>query len=257
MLIDKCNWRCVSPWGLALTGLLSAQPLWAQSPEATAELVPADTPVEIETITFEKDARSGNAESTTQILQNLENLVHDNSQSEEIINQYDDVVSKARGFIGQVSSLKDDSFKISLPGGEELLIAPDKSTTLVKNGETVQGNEAQLSEWLEIDDWLVLIGIQNGEIFQPRRIMISSESLEPSDNFVYRGEVRSATSSKVDVEILGEEELTETFALTKSTNLVDQDNETITTRDLQPGMTVLLIGENKGAARSLQTLRLI
>ena len=73
-----------------MAGLLSAQPLWAQSPEATAELVPADTPVEIETITFEKDARSDNVESTTQILQNLENLVHDNSQSEEIINQYDE-----------------------------------------------------------------------------------------------------------------------------------------------------------------------
>lgn len=223
--------------------------------QETAEIDTATSEAQIGTITMEKDNTS--EESTTQILQNLENLVHDDSQSQEIIDQYDDVVSKARGFIGQVSSIKDDSFKISLPDGEELLITPDKSTTIVKNGETVQGDQAQLSEWLVIDDWLVLIGIQNGETFQPRRVMISGESLAPVERFVHRGVIKSATMSKVDVAIAGGDDLVESFALAKSANLVDQDNETIGYKDLKPGMEVLVIGEQKSSAKALQTLRLL
>jgi len=231
---------------LLLAGRVSAQEVPLATPEAQTEPV-------IQDITMEKDTTA--QESTTQILQNLENLVNDNSQSEEIKSQYDDVVSKARGFIGQVISIKDDSFKISLPNGADLLITPDKSTTIVKNGDSVRGNEAQMSEWLEVDDWLVMIGIQNGETFQPRRIMVSGESLAPAERFVRRGVVKTCTASKVDVQIAGQD-VVETLQLTKSTALLDQNNETISYKDIAKDSEVIIIGEQKNAAKSLQTLRL-
>ncbi len=216
----------------------------------------ADLEEDSGTITIEKKSDE-QEESATQILHNLENLVKDNDQSEEIKNQYGDVVSKARGFIGQVSSIKEDSFKVTRPDGEELLIVPDKSTMIVKNGEATPGNEVTLTEWFEVDDWLVLIGIQNGDSFGPRRILISSESLLPSENFVNRGIIKQANRTKVDVQIVGETDAVETFNYAKSTDLVNKDNETITYEDLKPGMQVLIIGEQKGTAKTLQTLRLI
>ncbi|MBQ6450075.1 hypothetical protein IJJ08_04225 [bacterium] len=248
------KWIKLLAIGSLSVSLLS--PVRAQEATDTAVL---DTDVqepEIETISFTKDT-SVSEESTSQILQNLENLVRDDNQSEEIINQYDDVISKARGFIGQVSGLKDDAFKITLIGGEELLIAPDKSTVIVKNGETTPGNQAQLSELLAVDDWLVIIGIQNGEVFQPRRIMVSGESLAPSERFVHRGQVKNSQSNKIEVQITGEDNLVESYPLAKSTQLVDQDNETITYKDVKPGLEVLVIGEQKGTAKTLQTLRLL
>ena len=250
------NKKIIHVWMLVLITLFWAWPVRAQEASDAANMMSDDSEPEIETISFTKDT-SVSEESTSQILQNLENLVRDDNQSEEIINQYDDVISKARGFIGQVSSLKDDAFKITLINGEELLIAPDKSTVIVKNGETTPGHQAQLSELLAVDDWLVIIGIQNGEVFQPRRIMVSGESLAPSERFVHRGRVKNSQSNKIEVQITGEDSLVESYQLTKSTQLVDQDNETITYKDVKAGLEVMVIGEQKGTAKTLQTLRLL
>ena len=250
------NKKTIRAWLLVTIASVLVLPVRAQEASNAANMTPDNNEPEIETISFAKDA-SVSEESTSQILQNLENLVRDDSQSEEIINQYDDVISKARGFIGQVSSLKDDAFKITLIGGEELLIAPDKSTVIVKNGETTPGHQAQLSELLAVDDWLVIIGIQNGEVFQPRRIMISGESLAPSERFVHRGQVKNSQSNKIEVQITGEDSLVESYSLAKSTQLVDRDNETITYKDVKAGLEVLVIGEQKGTAKTLQTLRLL
>ncbi|MBQ6437893.1 hypothetical protein IJJ12_00750 [bacterium] len=207
-----------------------------------------------EMLAIGKKTDDATAEKSNQILQNLENLVKDTGTSNIIRTQYDDVTTHARGFIGQVTALKEDSFKVVTPDDEEMLIAPDKSTTLVKKGDTTTGEGLTLADWISINDWLVIIGIQNGDNFQPRRIMISSDSLEPSVTFVRRGLVKTATTSKLDVSILGEQ-TTETFALTKTTNLVDADNETITTKDLPAETPVLLIGTMKADKKALQTLR--
>ncbi|MBQ6154516.1 hypothetical protein IJJ27_02220 [bacterium] len=196
-------------------------------------------------------------ENTTVILQNLENLVKDSNQSEQIKNQYDGVTSKTRGFVGQITSLKDNSFKINTLNDEELLIAPDKSTTIVKKGDTVTGDKATLTDWLAIDDWLVLIGVQNGETFQPRRLMVSSDSLAPVETFVSRGVIKNSQSNKIDVQIIGQDSLVETLNLAKTTDLVNSDNETITYKDLTPGSQVLLVGTQKDSKKSLQTLRLL
>ena len=232
-----------------LLSLLLAMATSVKAQEATESAV---------VITLEKvtDASDESEENATQILRNLENLVRDSDQSEQIKTQYDGVTSKARGFVGQVTSLKEDSFKIVTPSGEELLIAPDKSTVLVKKGEAVTGDSVKLAEWVAVDDWLVLIGIQSGETFQPRRVLVSSDSLEPSETFVARGIIKTSQKNKLDIEIVGENAV-ETFNLTKAMNLVDQDNETITTKDLSPGASVLLIGKMVKKKRDLQTVRLL
>jgi len=240
---------------MSYTSTFAQETIPLASPEASTSgdlsINNVDTPIVIEKKSV------GDEETTTAILQNLENLVKDSSQSEQIKDQYDGVSNKTRGFVAQVTSLKDDSFKITLLSGEELLIAPDKSTTIVKKGESITGDKVTLTDWIAIDDWLVLIGIQSGETFQPRRIMVSSDSLAPSTNFVARGRIKVAQTNKLDVEIIGTTATVETFNLTKTTELVNRDDETITYKDLEVGQEVLLIGEQKADAKSLQTLRLL
>ena len=167
--------------------------------------------------------RKKTAESTqtaNQILQNLEKLSKNQHQTEEIKDKYEDIGTKNRGFVAQITSLKDDSFKIRTPDDEEFFITPDKSTTIIKKGKVTTGDSYTMADWFAIDDWLVLIGTQNGEVFSPRRIIVSSESLAPQKNFVIKGVIKNVTSSKVEIMPVNGNSV-ETFKIDKQTNLLD------------------------------------
>lgn len=205
-------------------------------------------------ITIEK--KSKDEENTAQILQNLERLAQDSPQKEQIKEQYQDATLRPRGFIAQIVQLRDDTFKILTLDQKELFITPDKSTTIVKKGQSTTGENYTLTDWFAIDDWLVLIGVQNGDIFQPRRILISSESLAPVETFVYRGTVKDLRKDKVDLTFLGQAE-THSFKIDKSINLVDIHNETVALADLTPDTPIIAIGTKKSDSLQLQTLRLL
>ena len=51
--------------------------------------------------------------SASQILDNLERLAKDPTSSEQIKDQYEDVINKNRGFIAQVVSFKDGALKLN------------------------------------------------------------------------------------------------------------------------------------------------
>ena len=208
-------------------------------------------------IVLEKNAATEHDNnSATQILDNLDRLAKNTDQSEQIKEQYDGVSDKNRGFIAQVTSIKDNAFKITTPKEEELFITVDKSTTIVKKGKTTTGENIDLLDWINIDDWLVLIGVQSNDTFSARRIIVSSESLLPEETFVLRAKIKTATSKKVDAQIIGTDTI-ETLNFNKTTNLVDSLNETITYKDLQIDMEVFLIGTIENDKKNLQTLRLL
>lgn len=205
--------------------------------------------------------RKKTAESTqtaNQILQNLEKLSKNQHQTEEIKDKYEDISTKNRGFVAQITSLKDDSFKIRTPDDEEFFITPDKSTTIIKKGKVTTGDSYTMANWFAIDDWLVLIGTQNGEVFSPRRIIVSSESLAPQKNFVIKGVIKNVTSSKVEIMPINGNSV-ETFKIDKQTNLLDHHQETITSKDLQLEQKVLLVGtqESDNSQKQLLTLRVL
>jgi hypothetical protein len=195
--------------------------------------------------------------SASQILDNLERLAKDPTSSEEIKDQYEDVINKNRGFIAQVVSFKDGALKLNTLDQEEIFITPDKSTTIIKKGQSVTGENLDLSQWFNIDDWLVLIGVQNNEVFSPRRIIVSSESLEPEEQFVLRGQIKAFTSKKADVQIIGSDNTVETFVLEKTISLTNKDNATLTYKDLSLDASVMLVGTITNDKKSLQTLRLL
>jgi hypothetical protein len=208
------------------------------------------------TLTIEKKVAT-EIEVTNVVLDNLERLARNQERVQEVNTKYDGVTNKTRGFIAQVTYVKDDSLEIVTLSDEKHFIVPDKSTAIVKKGQPIAGGEYVLTETFAVDDWLVVIGIQSGTNFSPRRILISSESLAPKKHFVLRGSIKSATSSKLDILLSGTDTI-ESFTINKSSNLVNPDNETVAVKDLTPDANVLVIGsEKEGGSRLLETLRLL
>ena len=222
------------------------------------ETSPAATASATEMVIEKKVALNDHDQASAgQILDNLERLAKDPTSSEQIKDQYEDVTNKNRGFIARVTSFKDGALKLSTLTEEEIFITPDKSTTIIKKGQSTTGENLDLSKWFSVDDWLVLIGVQNDDVFSPRRIIISSESLEPEKQFVLRGQIKTFTSKKVDVQILGSSANVETFNLDKTINLTNRDNAVLTYKDLSLDAQVILVGTINNDKKTLQTLRLI
>lgn len=222
------------------------------------ETSPAATASATEMVIEKKVALNDHDQASAgQILDNLERLAKDPTSSEQIKDQYEDVTNKNRGFIARVTSFKDGALKLSTLTQEEIFITPDKSTTIIKKGQSTTGENLDLSKWFSVDDWLVLIGVQNDDVFSPRRIIISSESLEPEKQFVLRGQIKTFTSKKVDVQILGSSANIETFNLDKTINLTNKDNANLTYKDLSLNAQVILVGTINNDKKSLQTLRLL
>lgn len=222
------------------------------------ETSPAATASATEMVIEKKVALNDHDQASAgQILDNLERLAKDPTSSEQIKDQYEDVTNKNRGFIARVTSFKDGALKLSTLTEEEIFITPDKSTTIIKKGQSTTGENLDLSKWFSVDDWLVLIGVQNDDVFSPRRIIISSESLEPEKQFVLRGQIKTFTSKKVDVQILGSSASVETFNLDKTINLTNKDNSNLTYKDLSLNAQVILVGTISNDKKSLQTLRLL
>lgn len=222
------------------------------------ETSPAATASATEMVIEKKVALNDHDQASAgQILDNLERLAKDPTSSEQIKDQYEDVTNKNRGFIARVTSFKDGALKLSTLTEEEIFITPDKSTTIIKKGQSITGENLDLSKWFSVDDWLVLIGVQNDDVFSPRRIIISSESLEPEKQFVLRGQIKTFTSKKVDVQILGSSTNVETFNLDKTINLTNKDNANLTYKDLSLNAQVILVGTINNDKKSLQTLRLL
>ncbi len=222
------------------------------------ETSPAATASATEMVIEKKVALNDHDQASAgQILDNLERLAKDPTSSEQIKDQYEDVTNKNRGFIARVTSFKDGALKLSTLTEEEIFITPDKSTTIIKKGQSTTGENLDLSKWFSVDDWLVLIGVQNDDVFSPRRIIISSESLEPEKQFVLRGQIKTFTSKKVDVQILGSSTNVETFNLDKTINLTNKDNANLTYKDLSLNAQVILVGTINNDKKSLQTLRLL
>ncbi len=238
--------------------LLSLIILLSWSKPIAAQTVTEESQATSTAIVLEKknDVSDQEVEAANQILNNLERLVKNTEQKEQLKEEYSDVVEKNRGFIARVVSVKDNTCKVVTFKEEEVLLSPDKSTTLIKRGKSTTGENFTLSEWLNIDDWLVVIGVQSGDVFFPRRIIVSSESLLPEETFVFRAQIKTATAKKVDAYIFNRDQV-ETFDFSKSTNLVNHLNETISYKDLNINQTVLLIGTIRDGEKTLQTLRTI
>lgn len=216
------------------------QPAQAQSEEADSAASSSSTVIQITREEASPNATDHERAGAMAILRNLERLAGDSEQKERLGSAYEEVAEKNRGFIARVVGVKDQSIRVSTSKGEIFLV-PDKSTTLVKKSETVTADMVTLAEWFEIDDWLVVIGVENGETFAPRRIVSSPESLEAPEQFMQRFNVKTVQKTKLEA-IPSGETAAQNLLITAKTVFQNADGSELDLSDLPKETLVVAMG---------------
>ena len=231
--------------------------------EASTSLNP-----EAEKVKTEKNGGSEESASNSAMLENLERLAEGSSSgtgtggeaNEEMKAIYEQLESKKNGFIARVISFKDKTVKVADPQkgdkGEQYLTF-DQSTVLVSGSKQENADSADLAEWLEVDSWLVVIGVTENDVFLPRRVLVSSTDLTPKKKYIKKGTFVSISGSKLKFIPLGEEEEIE-LSIARTTEYQDSSGEAIKSREFVKGSDILVTGVSGGnGAVTVNTLRLL
>lgn len=191
------------------------------------------------------------------MLENLERLTREKDQTETLKNIYDDVSAKKRGFIAQVVSLKDKTVKVQTIDQTELFLTFDKSTSLIRTGREATADTIEIPEWIDIDDWLVVIGVTEDEIFSPRRVLISTVNLAPKKKIVQIGNLASITRTKLSYKLTRDPETALEITINTNTVLEDNAGNPLKITDFDENDQILVIGLEGTNSTTAKTIRLI
>ncbi|MBD3279587.1 MAG: hypothetical protein GF390_02645 [Candidatus Pacebacteria bacterium] len=187
--------------------------------------------------------------TTKNLKERIEKVVEE--KKDQIKGTIDDLSQKSYGFIAQVQRLTEETITVENQDGTQIL-AIDDQVTLVKDGQ-----EIELTK-VAVDDWLIIMGYQEDAEFNPKRIVVSSESLRPSPHLVMFGTIKSLSRSKLDLEPRQKQNETEVLSLTLSQNIEFQDlqGETSQTSLFTEGLQVLVVGyQNEDGEQIITTIR--
>jgi hypothetical protein len=145
----------------------------------------------------------------------------------------DQLSVQKKGFIGQIERVTQESLTITNTKGTEV-IPFDESVTLLKANQEIDIDQ------VAVGDWLVVMGIVQDEIFTPKRILVSSESLRPKQHLVNIGTIVEQDSQQI--KILSRQGNEVTLDLSKQTEFQDHDGQTAQSSDFIADLQVLVVG---------------
>lgn len=206
----------------------------------------------------QEETEKTNSATQSALLGNLEKIAAEEGEANEDMKEvYEQMESKKTGFIAQVLSIKDKTVKVKDPQNGEKFLTFDKSTILVNGNSQENADSADLAKWLEVDDWLVVIGVVENETFLPRRILISSTNLAPKSKFVRLGTFKSLSSNTLTF-IPKNSEQEETLTVGRNTDYQDSAGKDIKTREFTEGAEILVVGITPASGKTTaNTLRLL
>lgn len=144
-----------------------------------------------------------------------------------------------KGFIGTVKRISESSMTLETTRGT--LIVTLEDVALVKNNAKVETSN------VEIENSVVVLGFQNGEDFQPRRIMVSETPLKPTPKTVVIGNVKKIDRTSITVQPRGTSEEKIYSFVSNKTKYQDKDGQTIQVSAIQTDQDVLLITQPENA----------
>lgn len=183
------------------------------------------------------DSAESEEEATQNLKKRIERVVQDNQA--EIDQVIEDLSSEPRGFIGQVQRLSEEAITLNNPKGTQI-VAVDETVDLTKAGDPIELDD------IAVDDWALVMGMQQGDTFEPISISISSSSLRPKDYTVMLGSISQLSSRTVSI-IPRTEQAEATnqsleFRLDTSTSYQDLEGTALNEADLAEDVQVLLVG---------------
>ncbi|MCL2110517.1 hypothetical protein FWH30_02985 [Microgenomates group bacterium] len=188
------------------------------------------------------------------LLDNLEKITRQIESNAQLKDIYTDLNIKKRGFIAQVTNIRDKTIRVRDLNDSEQFLTFDKSTVIIRKGQESSADQIALDEWMEIDDWIVVIGVEEDSQFFPRRILISSTSLLPKEKIVKLGTLGLITSAKLSYLPQGTDTMEE-IKITRQTTFQDQDAQAIKSTDLNSDTPILVVGYQDNTGQTATTIR--
>lgn len=140
---------------------------------------------------------------------------------------------RKRGIIGTVRRISEETLTLETKNGP--LILP-----LTSEIAFIEKDKAIKIADVEIDNQVAVLGYQDNDEFEPRRILVYDTPLSPTDRTIIVGNVVSITANQVEILPRGTSE-NKTFTINRNTNLEDSEKQELTFRQVEVDSDVLLI----------------
>lgn len=196
----------------------------------------------------EESTNSAQEQTTKNLKSRIEKVVQE--KREQIKGVIEKIYQKERGFVAQVQRISENSLTIKNSKGIQILSIDPEKVTILKNNKKIE-----LSE-IAIENWVVVMGVEEQDNFTVFRILVSEDSLYPKDYLVMLGSVTSIEKSSLQINPRNATEPI-SFNLGKNTKYQDLNGEEIQINQLEEESQVLIVGyktENELTAVTIRSL---
>lgn len=203
---------------------------------------------ELEEASSSAEIAQDDKEKVDEILEALEKVTKDKEKNEKIKKDYE-VEAKKRGFIAQVEEISEYTIKISNQRETQILTRAniDENATLIKNNKDIKTKD------MEIGDWLIVMGFEDDEGFQPRRILVFKKDLNPPKKISKIGaidEIRKTEASFINKQTGA----TEIYKFNRNTRWQNKDTFKSHISKFEKSLEVIYILEEKDDELILSTV---
>lgn len=169
-----------------------------------------------------------------QVQQNLKDRIQ--KVVEEKRDQVKGIISDGqtkRGFVGIVRRVSEEALNLETPNGT-VILSLTEDVTLLEGTRSIEISD------VEIENEMIVMGYQDGDEFEPRRLVLSKTPLKPAPRTVAVGNVQEITRTSVTLLERGKTDPT-VYSLNTQTEYTDMSNEEIALADIEEGQDILII----------------
>jgi ElaB/YqjD/DUF883 family membrane-anchored ribosome-binding protein len=190
--------------------------------------------------TEEKVEEEETTEATSATTQSLKDRIEKVVEEKEARSQTEDqnIVYTTRGIVGQVERVSESTISIATARGS-VIIPVDKTVELLQDDKLIEISQ------IEIENSIIVLGLQTGETFTPIKIIISKQSLLPRRQIVQLGTVTEIDQKQLSLQTRNNQSTIE-FTLGNSTAFLDADDNEIEVEDLFDEIQIIVAGYISG-----------
>jgi len=200
----------------------------------------------IKSVRAQESTPSASEQSTQNLKTRIEKVVQE--KREQIKGVIEKIYQKKRGYIAQVQRVSTGSITIKNAKGIEILPIDEQNVTILKNNKEISLDE------IAVENWVIIMGLQEQDSFTLKRILVSDENLWPKDFHVAIGTVEKIDSRKIQIFLRNNQERAE-FLIDKNTKYQDLNGNDITLKVIKPETQVLIIGYKDASTTTATTIK--
>lgn len=201
-----------------------------------------------EETTVEESTTASSAATTEKLKERIEKIVEE--KREQIKGVLSAIDQQKRGTIGQVTRISEESVTIKTRITTEI-VPLGGDVTIEKDGDAIEIDE------IEIDDWLLVMGLIEDDTFAPKRIIVSSDSLRPPTTLVSLGSIDTIERNSLTISPRNQE-ASFTISTSSSTEYQDLNGDEIDRADIDESTQALIVGyEDEDGDKSASLIRIL